>query len=309
VDEVDVAGYLARLGLEHPGPPSVAGLVRLHRAHLERVPYENLEIQLGRRTSVDPYESVTRVLRGRGGYCFHLNGAFSALLRALGYDVRWHVGGVQPNGVAGPPGAVASHLALTVHGLPSPACQDGSWLVDVGLGDGPYEPLPLRAGEFRQGPFRYRLERSAVVPGGWRLVHDPAGGFTGMDFAWPVAQPAAFAASHAHLSTSPESGFVRGAVAKRRHASGSDALGGCLLTRLDAAGRRETVIDTARDWYAVLADVFGLTLEDVGPSERAALWRRVRTAFEAWLADGPSPCPVPSPRPGPRPRSDRGRLL
>jgi arylamine N-acetyltransferase len=57
---VDVAGYLARLGVEHDGPPSVEGLARLHRAHAERVPYTSLDIHLGRRTSVDPLESADR---------------------------------------------------------------------------------------------------------------------------------------------------------------------------------------------------------------------------------------------------------
>ena len=40
----------------------------------------NLWIWLGEKATVDPDESVRRILRGRGGYCYHLNGAFSALL-------------------------------------------------------------------------------------------------------------------------------------------------------------------------------------------------------------------------------------
>jgi N-hydroxyarylamine O-acetyltransferase len=285
VADVDVDAYLARLGLSDPGPPSVAALFALHRAHLERVPYENLEIQLGRPTTVDPYESVARLLRGRGGYCYHLNGALSVLLKALGFQVRWHVGGVQGRGDAAPVGANANHLALTVHGLPAPQCPDGVWLVDAGLGEGPHEPLPLRPGTYRQGPFRYELDRSLVVPGGWRFTHDPAGSFTGMDFAWPPARPASFTAMHTHLSTSPESGFVRKPVVVRRHAAGADLVRGCVLTRLDGSGSAEEEIGRPARWFAVLADLFGLTLEDVDMDERAALWRRVRTAHEAWLVE------------------------
>ena len=92
-----MAGYLARLGVVHDGAPSVDGLARLHRAHAERVPYTSLDIHLGRSTSVDPVESADRVVRtGRAGYCFLSNGAFAALLAALGYDVRWHVGAQPP---------------------------------------------------------------------------------------------------------------------------------------------------------------------------------------------------------------------
>ena len=281
---LDVPAYLSRLGVDHPAPPSVAGLRALHRAHCERVAYENLDIQLGRPTSIDPYQSAARVRSGRGGYCYHLNGAFSALLGCLGYQVRWHRGGVQRLGQPQPPGANGNHLALTVHGLPAPECPDGVWMVDVGLGDGPHEPLPLRPGSYRQGPFRYRIERSAVVAGGWRFTHDTAGSFAGMDFAPEVAGPDDFTAMHRHLSTSPDSAFVRVAIVQRRGPAGSYALRGCRLIRVGGAGRSDEDIDRARDWYAAIADTFGLALDDVGPRDRERLWRRVRGAHEAWVA-------------------------
>lgn len=277
--------FLRRLGLSDPGPRSVAGLRRLHRAFVERVPYENLDIQLQRLTTVDPYGSIARVLRGRGGYCFHLNGAFSTLLRALGYQIRWHVGGARRNDEADPVRIRGDHLALTAHGLPSPECPDGVWLVDVGLGDGLYEPLPLRPGEYRQGPFRYGVARSPVTPGGWRLRHDPAGSFAAMDFGWPAAGLADFTAMHEYLSTSPESGFVRTAVVQRRDATGVDQVRGCVLSRVDGAGVRSSELTTQAEWFAALADVFGLTLDDLDPAARGALWRRVRAAHEAWRAE------------------------
>jgi arylamine N-acetyltransferase len=287
----DVRGYLARLGLPDPGPPSVAALFALHRAHVERVPYENLEIQLGCPTTVDPDESVERIVRRRrGGYCFHLNGAFAALLDALGYRVRWHVGGVQNAPDDPAPGASGNHLALTVHGLTTPECPDGVWFVDVGLGDALHEPLPLRPGVFRQGPFTYALDRSAVVPFGWRFDHDPSGSFSGMDFAPGSAGPEDFAATHAWLSTSPESPFVRTLAVQRRDASGVDILRGRVLTRLEgsAAGgvavRRKEELTTLSSWYAALADVFGLTLDDVPQQRRRMLWERVCRAHEEWAA-------------------------
>jgi N-hydroxyarylamine O-acetyltransferase len=64
--------YLARLGLDAE-PPSVEALFRLHRAQVERVPYETLWIQLGELYGVDPRQSLQRVATTtRGGYCFHL---------------------------------------------------------------------------------------------------------------------------------------------------------------------------------------------------------------------------------------------
>ena len=281
---IDVAGYLRRLRLPHldDSAPSIEGLFALHRAHAELVPYETLEIWLDRPTTVDPAESAGRILRGRGGYCFHLNGAFSALLTALGYRVTRHFGGVQ-NTSSRSAGATGNHLVLTVAGLPSAEAPEGRWLADLGMGDGLHEPLPLTPGAFRQGPFAYGLRESIAEPGGWRFDHDPRGSFLGMDFRAGPTGMAAFAEMHDFLSTSPESGFVRALAIIRRDATGCDVLRGLTLTRLgDPETRR--ALDRRADWFAAVSDIFGITLDDVTPAERDALWRRLTEAHEQWLA-------------------------
>ncbi|HEX4817490.1 MAG TPA: arylamine N-acetyltransferase [Nonomuraea sp.] len=277
---MNTAGYLRRIGLPHllDAPATADNLRALHEAHLERVPYEVLNIWLGRPTTVDPLESAERVIGGRGGYCYHLNGAFSALLAALGYDVTRHVGGVQHRG--GEPGITANHLVLTVRGLPSADNPGGEWLADAGLGDALHEPLPLVEGTYRQGPFTYGLRPSEVAPGGWRFEHDPAGSFQGMDFGPERADMSAFEKMHNHLTTSPTSGFVRVAVVQRRDASGVDSLRGLVLSRI-GAGAHTVTLDTARDYYAALADVFDLPLDDVSAAEKDKLWHRLREAHEA----------------------------
>ncbi|WP_431605653.1 arylamine N-acetyltransferase family protein [Amycolatopsis melonis] len=273
---MDVNGYLARLGLD-PEPPGLEALRRLHAAHVERVPYEALEIQLGRPTPLEPSASLARILRGRGGYCYHLNGAFSALLAALGYQVTRHVGGVQGS-AADAPNVDGNHLALTVTGLPDSA---EAWLVDAGLGDGPHEPLPLREGTYVQGPHTYRLRPSEVAPGGWRFEHDPSGSFTGMDFAPGATQLAGFAAKHEWLSTSPESGFVRVCVIQRRDANGVDCL---RALTLDRHGVKE-LIESPGDWWAAAGDVFGIPAAQFTEEERERLWRQCVAQHEAHVGE------------------------
>ncbi|MEV4224497.1 arylamine N-acetyltransferase [Nonomuraea sp. NPDC049725] len=276
---MNVPAYLNRLR-QPAAPPSADALRALHAAHVERVAYEALEVWLGRPTTIDPDESAARIAAGRGGYCYHLNGAFAALLTALGYDVTRHVGGVQNRG--GEAGITANHLVLTVRGLPAPDNPGGAWLVDAGLGDGLHEPLPLVAGTYRQGPFTYGLRPSQVAPGGWRFDHDPAGSFIGMDFGLAPAEMSAFEAMHRHLTTSPDSGFVRTAVVQRRDALGVDTLRGLVLSR--TGGKVLTVtLDSARDYYAALADIFELPLDDVSAAEKDKLWIKVHAAHEAWL--------------------------
>ncbi|WP_103348328.1 arylamine N-acetyltransferase [Amycolatopsis sp. CA-128772] len=269
----DVTGYLQRLGLDAE-PPSAAALRRLHAAHVERVPYEPLEIQLGRTTPLEPAASLARILQGRGGYCYHLNGAFSELLLALGYQVTRHHGGVQGD-PADEPHVNRNHLALTVTGLPGDP--SAAWLVDAGLGDGLHEPLPLREGTYVQGPHTYRLRPSEVAPGGWRFDHDPSGSFTGFDFAPGPAQMADFAERHTFLSTAPESGFVRVCVLQRRDATGVDSLRALTLNRHGA----KELIGSPAEWWAAAGDVFGIPAAQFTAEERQRLWRQCVAQHEA----------------------------
>jgi arylamine N-acetyltransferase len=276
--------YLARLGLE-PEPPSAEALARIHRAHVERVPYETLWIHLGEDWGIDTGASFERVAtRRRGGYCYHLNGSLSELLRRLGYDVVRHVGGVHR--ADGPSEAdLGNHLVLTVRGLPTDANPGGSWYVDAGLGDGLHEPLPLEPGTYRSGPYTLVLEETPGGVGDWHLDHAAAGGFRGM--AWrsaPVGMEA-FADRHVQLSTDPTSGFVRVMTAQRRDATGADTLKGLVLRRTGDRPSSKDVGSLA-ELTDVLGDVFGLDLTAVEPGPRQALWRRLETAHEHWVAAG-----------------------
>ncbi len=189
--------YLELLDLDlDPGHVDPAALRRLQRVHLERVPYETVDIVRGRPPAIDPLASARRILAGRGGYCYHLNGALSALLAWLRVDVTRHLAGVYGGRVEEPPGPDGNHLGVTVR------VGDGDpWLVDVGLGDGPAEPLSLVAGEHVQGDAVYRLGPSPFGDGAWRFEHEPRGGFGGFDVASQEAAIGDFEAMHAFLST------------------------------------------------------------------------------------------------------------
>jgi N-hydroxyarylamine O-acetyltransferase len=281
VDDADVTNFLERIGVAELGPPSLAALNRLHASFAERVPYETLDIQLNRDTTLDPADSAHRIVqRRRGGYCFHLNGAFSYLLRALGYQVTRHRAGVQVEGKAAE--ISRNHLALTVTGLPDD--RETAWLVDLGLGDGLHTPVPLRAGIYHQEPFSYRLRPSEIAPGGWRLDHDAHGSFLGMDFDPAPATMTAFADMHKYLSTSPESTFVQNCVVMRRDATSVETLRARTFSRRTGKSHSVTFVESRVDWFAVLADVFGLTLNELSAAEREHLWRRVTAQHEAYLA-------------------------
>lgn len=277
--------YLDRLGLEAE-PPSAEALRRLHRRQVERVPYETLWIHAGERWGIDPVEAMTRIaLHGRGGYCYHLNGALGLLLRSLGYSVHGHVGGVH-GASASDADATGNHLVLTVDGLPADDNPSGKWYVDAGLGDAMYEPLPLASGVYQQEPFRLVLEESHDGFGDWHLAHDPSGGFVGMGWTTTAAELRDFQAKDHWLSTAPESGFVQIAMAERRDATGVDVIRGLVLSRIGANGRSHDPLTERDDWFAVLADVFDLSFGHSPPGACDRLWSRVVERHRAWEAAG-----------------------
>ncbi len=143
--------YLELLEVELTTARPDRGTLRsLHLTHLERVPFENLDIALGDGVPHDQLQAVDKITaERRGGWCFELNGAFALLLEALGFTVRLLGSAVLLDG----PTEVIEHLLLEVtseHLDPH--------LVDVGFGDSFDLPLSLNtAGPQRGGSGTFEL--------------------------------------------------------------------------------------------------------------------------------------------------------
>ncbi|WP_340688147.1 arylamine N-acetyltransferase [Amycolatopsis coloradensis] len=61
-----------------PVRPAPATLRNLHRAWRLRVPYENLDLQLGKTILLDPEALIDKFTRRRrGGLCYEMNGALA----------------------------------------------------------------------------------------------------------------------------------------------------------------------------------------------------------------------------------------
>jgi len=153
----DLDAYLARIarGRGPSGPRStIDDIASLMRAHMAAIPFENLDVLLGRGVRVD-LESVfgKLVIARRGGYCFEHGTLFQAALRALGVEATAHAARVLL--VAPKSQAPRTHMFLTV--------VDGgtTWVLDPGFGGpGPTVPVALVEGqEARNGRDVHRLVR------------------------------------------------------------------------------------------------------------------------------------------------------
>ena len=147
---LDIDRYFQRIDYRGPAAPTLETLNALHQAHLLAVPFENLDIHLGRAIVLDEGAFYNKIVeRRRGGFCYELNGLFAALLRALGFRVTLLSAGVaHADGGFGPE---FDHLLLAVD-------LQERWLADVGFGDSFLEPLRLVIGKQLQGERTYRAD-------------------------------------------------------------------------------------------------------------------------------------------------------
>ncbi len=86
--------YFDRIGMEYNCgiSPDLSLLSALQYAHVTNVPYENTDIVKGIELKLDNESLFKKIVtRGRGGYCFELNGLFKNLLDSLGYSTTQHL--------------------------------------------------------------------------------------------------------------------------------------------------------------------------------------------------------------------------
>ncbi|MBI1407151.1 MAG: arylamine N-acetyltransferase [Caulobacter sp.] len=268
---MNLAAYLDRIGHGGPVRPDLATLRAVHRAHHLAIPYENLDVQLGRPVTTDPAAAFDKIVtRRRGGWCYEMNGLLGWALGEIGFRVTRMAGGVMRE--ARGDEAVGNHLILRVD------LDDGPWLADVGFGDGPIEPYPIVDGPVAGGAFAYRLEDQR--DGWWRLHNHPAGGAPSFDFRIAPADEAALAERCHWLQTDPTSGFVQNAVVQRHRPDGLLMMRGRTLRTLTAGGATDRLIADAGDYVATLKADFDLDLPDA-----ATLWPAIMARHQALFGD------------------------
>jgi N-hydroxyarylamine O-acetyltransferase len=124
---IDIDRYFTRIGYRGPRTASLATLNAIAAAHVQAIPFENLDVLLGRPIDLE-IGAVQRKLvdAGRGGYCFEQNSLLLAVLTELGFAARALSGRVRfqrPRDYTPP----RTHLFVRVE-------LDGPWLIDVGVG-------------------------------------------------------------------------------------------------------------------------------------------------------------------------------
>lgn len=152
---LDLPAYLRRVGYQGAVEPTRPALEALHLAHATHIPFENLDILLGREVALD-LASIQAKLVGqrRGGYCFEHNLLFAAVLREFGFEPTLLAARVRHRTTAVLP---RTHMLLLVE------AEGSRWLADVGFGgEGLLLPVPFGSGgEVKHYAWTYRVIEEA----------------------------------------------------------------------------------------------------------------------------------------------------
>ncbi|MEV0822271.1 arylamine N-acetyltransferase family protein [Nonomuraea rubra] len=203
IEKLDLDAYLGRIGYDGPHAPTAGTLRAVHLAHVRAIPFENLDVLLGRGISLDLGSLQDKMVTGgRGGYCHEHNLLFAAVLERLGFTVTRHLARIRLGRYHLP----RSHAMLTV------VAEGRTWLADVGFGgEGLVEPMPFEEGaSLESGPWRWRLGRDEHF---W-VLH--AGATELYAFRPDEPQfPSDFEVANFYVSTHPKSPFTRHVLAQR----------------------------------------------------------------------------------------------
>lgn len=210
----DLDAYFGRIGYAGEVKSDLDTLHALHRAHVSAIPFENLEVQMGRPVRLDPRSLQAKMVRRRrGGYCFEQNRLFALALESIGFRFETCEARVRQN--AGGAVRPRTHMVLRVR------CGGRDWLADVGFGgDGLIVPAGLAGDPTEQAGVVYRVvsEGSARV-----LQRRTAGGWEDLYAVMPEPVHAIdFEVGNWYTSTHPDSAFVQNltvqrVIGERRH--------------------------------------------------------------------------------------------
>jgi N-hydroxyarylamine O-acetyltransferase len=275
---VDLDAYFARIGYGGPREPTLAVLRAIHQKHPDTIPFENLDVLLGRPIDLEPAAIDAKLIgAGRGGYCYEQNSLLKRVLAALGFEVRGLMARVLWMAPADAPPRPRSHMVLGV------ALDGETWLADVGFGGCVLTaPLRLFSDEDQATPNgAFRIVDVAPELGGERQVQADLSGKWSPTYQVAAGQWADVDYEQANYYTyaHPSSHFTWSLTAGRTTPTARYAMKNNRLTHRDAAGALVEQRDlSVAELEAVLRDVIGLPVE---PS-----WRPVLEKVVAWGTSG-----------------------
>ncbi len=270
---MNLDAYFKRIGYRGPRQASLATLRAVHRCHALNIAYENLDVVLERPVDQNIERIFDKIVhKGRGGWCYEMNGLLGWAFTEIGFDVTRVCAGVMRSerGDA----AFGNHLMLSID-LGEP------WIADLGLGDGILEPVLLHPGPTEQGSRRFSFE--VLADNKWRFHNYPGAIPADFDFVHKPADEALIAQTCETLQIDPKSMFRQNLVCQQMAETGTCSLLGRVLTK--PSGERQ-LLNSATELATTLEKQFRIDLREILP-ELENLWERVAERHRTVFGDTP----------------------
>ena len=252
----DLDAYLARIGWDAAVEPTFDTLAGLTRAHITRIPFENVDVLLGRGIRIDLDSIVEKiVVAGRGGYCFEHGTLFQAVLERIGFNPVAHAARVVV--------MVPRHQSPRTHMFLTVEIEGERFVIDPGFGGHTaLLPVPLREGaEARDDRDRHRMVRQE---GEWVLEAEIDGTMTALWTATLEPQlPVDFQLANHWVSTAAASPFVNRLMLRALTPDGRTSVMNRDVTVLSAGGTEKYQLADRKALRALLGEHFGFDLADV----------------------------------------------
>ena len=255
VTPFDLDGYLARIGWAGPRDVTFGTMAGVLRAHMMRIPFENLDVLRGRGVQVDRDSVYAKlVAAGRGGYCFEHGTLVQTALEQLGFSPVAHAARVillRPRNEA-----PQTHMFLTVQ------LDEGRYVLDPGFGGhGPLVPVPLQGTEACDKRDVHRMLRR---DGEWVLEAQIDGRATALwSSTLERAEPVDFVMANHFVSTFPTSPFVTNLMLRAITAAGRVSVFNRALTRRHDQSEEKHVLESRGALRKLLNEDFGFDLPDI----------------------------------------------
>jgi N-hydroxyarylamine O-acetyltransferase len=255
---LDLLAYLDRIRWRGERRPTMDTLRSILAAHMAQIPFENMDVLLGRGVRIDLGSLQAKLVHGRrGGYCYEHATLLHAALEQIGFSLQRHSARVV---VLTPrTESTRTHMFLTV------TLREGTFVLDPGFGGlAPRVPVPLSEGAV--GEIDHE-KHWLVKDGAYWVLRTDVGERKGGD-AWASTlepdNPIDFEMANHYTSTYPTSPFVNRLALRALTANGR-----VTVMNRDAAlweggeKRRAWQLADRRELRGLLAEHFGFDLPEV----------------------------------------------